>query len=66
MWVISWLASAAWRNADRDRVSTNLDAEFLAGRACAAVKFEADLLVEPELEIRPLRDLGKGGPLWMP
>src|SRR5579863_2330967 len=44
----------------------NLDAQFPAGRARAAVKFEADLLVEPDLELRPLRDLGEGRPLRVP
>ncbi|HTQ91610.1 MAG TPA: hypothetical protein VMK84_19160 [Streptosporangiaceae bacterium] len=42
------------------------DAQFLAGRACAAIKFEADLPVEPDPELLPLRDLGEGRFLWMP
>jgi hypothetical protein len=52
-------------NADRNRASTNLDTQFLAGWARAAIKLKADLLVEADLELRPLRDLSKGGPLRM-
>src|SRR5580704_5290182 len=44
----------------------DLDAQFLAGRARAAIKFEADLLVEPDPELLPLRDRGEGRLLWMP
>jgi hypothetical protein len=44
----------------------DLDAQFLTGRAGAAIEFEADLLVEPDPELRALRDLGEGRLLWMP
>src|SRR5215471_11461347 len=55
-----------WRDADRDRPWMDLDAQFLAGRTCAAIKFEADLLVEPDPELFALRDLGEGRLLWVP
>ena len=58
-------AISGW-DADRDRAWMDLDAQFPAGRACAAVKFEADLLVEPDPELLPLRDLGEGRPLCLP
>src|SRR5580658_2201687 len=64
--VILSSSAATGRDADRDRAWMDLDAQFLAGRACAAVKFEADLLVEPDPELLPVRDLGEGRPLWMP
>jgi hypothetical protein len=54
------------RDADRDRAWAGLDAQFLAGRAGAAVELEADLLVEPDLELLALGDLGEGRPLCMP
>jgi hypothetical protein len=40
--------------------------QFLAGRAGAAVEFEADRFVEPDPELPALRDLGKGRLLRMP
>ena len=42
------------------------NAQFLARRARAAVKFEHDLPVEPDAEMLPLRDLGEGRLIWMP
>jgi len=42
------------------------DAQRLASRSCAAIKFENDLLVEPDPEVLPLRDLGEGRLLWVP
>jgi len=42
------------------------DAQCLASRACATIKFENDLLVEPDPEVLPLRDLGEGRLLWVP
>jgi len=60
------LSAAAGRDADRDRAWMNLDAHFLAGRACAAVKFRADLLVEPDPELLPLRHLGERRPVCLP
>jgi hypothetical protein len=59
-------SATSGRDADRDRARADLDAQFLAGRARTAIKFEADLLVEPDPELLSLRDLGEGRLLWMP
>ena len=63
--VIPSSSAATGGDADRDRAWMDLDAQFLAGRASAAIKFEPDLLVEPDPEPLPLRDLGEGRLLWM-
>lgn len=43
----------------------DLDAQLLAGRTGAAIEFVADLPVEPDPDLLPLRDLGEGRLLWM-
>jgi ATP-binding cassette subfamily B protein len=54
------------RDADRDRARVDLDAQFLAWRAGAAIEFESDLPVEPDAEVPALGDLGEGRLLRMP
>jgi hypothetical protein len=60
------LPTSPGRNADRDRAWTCLDAQFVTRRTRAAIKFEADLPVEPDPELLALRDLGEGRLLGMP
>ena len=57
---LAWQVAFTRRDADRDRVRVDPDAEFLARRARAAVEFEGDLLVEPDTEVPALGDLGEG------
>ena len=54
------------RDADRDRVRVDPDAQFLASRARAAIEFEGDLLVEPDAEVPALGDLGEWRLIRMP
>jgi undecaprenyl-diphosphatase len=60
------LFAAPGRDADRDRAGMDLDAQFPTGWARAAVELVADLLVEPDPELLPLRDLDEGGLIRMP
>jgi proline iminopeptidase len=55
------LSAVPRRDADGDRARVNLDAQFLAGRARAAIEFVADLLAELDSELLSLRDLDEGG-----
>src|ERR1700685_337578 len=60
------LSGGRWRDADRDRLGTDPDAQCLASRARAAIEREAALPVEPDPEPLPLRDLGEGRLIWVP
>src|ERR1700744_6275580 len=57
---------AAGRDADRDRLRVDPDAQCLAGGGGAAVEFVDDLLVEPDPDLLPLGDLGERRLLCVP
>ena len=63
---LGWKVAFTGRDADRDRVRVDPDAEFLGSRARAAVEFEGDLLVEPDTEVPALGDLGEGRLIRVP
>src|ERR1700722_5511635 len=63
---LGWQVAFTGRDADRDRVRVDPDAEFLGSRARAAVEFEGDLLVEPDTEVPALGDLGEGRLIRVP
>jgi ATP-binding cassette subfamily B protein len=54
------------RDADRDRVRVDPDAQFLASGSRAAIEFEGELLVEPDAEVPALGDLGEWRLIRMP
>jgi ATP-binding cassette subfamily B protein len=63
---LAWQVAFTRRDADRDRVRVDPDAELLASRARAAVEFEGDLLVEPDTEVPALGHLGEGRLIRVP
>src|SRR5215475_5931989 len=60
------LSAAPRRDADRDRVWMDLDAQVLSSRARPPIKFEAHFLLEADRELPPLRDRRERRLLGMP